>query len=891
MGATGLLKVKNRGLIVTESVPTADSDLTALPICWDWAATFDALQAQSTTARVSLSQVVVLVPFAQVMWAAKRAWLASRGDGPMPRFVTTIEWARSYGGADTTGHDVLMSPGLDQATALSLLEQLDLPRLEPHWLDHLAQQVVVAVHSLASVSAAQPPGRRSEWAADLLLQLNADGGGVARLDAVVKQLAVVWAGQSSWETDVLWDASVLDDSPLLCHIPGWSSDPLAQALLAHWAGQKMTGVLPTPVHQRTQIRTQWLPCADGQDEALEAAAAVIRHVNDSTRQVGLVALDRGMVRRIVRMLELQGVSVRDETGWRLSTSRIAARILAVLQAGLSQATAGDWVDAALQVNPNLTPAERLALSRWQDRSRWHPVWNGDVPGPLQKIRAALDNLSAARSWVKWGEAISGALRELGVWAEVEADPVGTQLIDTWGWHGRTAVNLPRRWQRMPLSAYLNWMRSAAEGASFRPEAHTQAAVTVVPLAQLAYREFDALVMCGCDAQSMPPAPKLPGPWTGAQRLALGLADLSDAAEQFSVAWSGALHMADATVCWRMQAGQETLGPSVWVLRAQAEMNPVGAAIGAFASQEGAPCERMSVQHHPVYPTAPGLTQEEMQLLPSTVSATRYQRLRDCPYRFFVRDILGLADPQETDDGASAKDFGSWIHKILQRFHSDPSVKDVNDHQDLQDRLDACARLAETDLDLGHSSMLVYWASWPPVRDGYAQWWMDWARQGTRVRDTEAQVSLALDEGLEMRGDIDRMDTLQSEDGLIGWVLDYKTESIEKTKRKIKTGLEDTQLAFYVTLAKEWGRINGADAQWRAGYVNVGYHPNRPGQAGTQYVEQTDADALGQRITEQVINDWRQMRDGKALRPLGEVPVCDYCSARGLCRRDHWEAQS
>ena len=311
MGATGLLKVKNRGLIVTESVPTADSDLTALPICWDWAATFDALQAQSTTARVSLSQVVVLVPFAQVMWAAKRAWLASRGDGPMPRFVTTSEWARSYGGADTTGHDVLMSPGLDQATALSLLEQLDLPRLEPHWLDHLAQQVVVAVHSLASVSAAQPPGRRSEWAADLLLQLNADGGGVARLDAVVKQLAVVWAGQSSWETDVLWDARVLDDSPLLCHIPGWSSDPLAQALLAHWAGQKMTGVLPTPVHQRTQLRTRWLPCVDGQDEALEAAAAVIRHVNDSTRQVGLVALDRGMVRRIVRMLELQGVSVRE----------------------------------------------------------------------------------------------------------------------------------------------------------------------------------------------------------------------------------------------------------------------------------------------------------------------------------------------------------------------------------------------------------------------------------------------------------------------------------------------------------------------------------------------------------------------------------------------------
>ena len=30
-----------------------------------------------------------------------------------------------------------------------------------------------------------------------------------------------------------------------------------------------------------------------------------------------------------------------------------------------------------------------------------------------------------------------------------------------------------------------------------------------------------------------------------------------------------------------------------------------------------------------------------------------------------------------------------------------------------------------------------------------------------------------------------------------------------------------------------------------------------------------------------------MRDGAALPALGEGPVCDFCEARGLCRRDHW----
>ncbi len=875
---------------MTESLPAADADLTHVPVCWDWSATFDALQAKTAEMEVPLNQVVALVPFAQVMWAAKRAWLALRGDGAMPRFLTTSEWASTYGRGEATSHDMLMSPGFDQATALSLLEQLNSARMEPQWLDHLAQETVAAAHSIGGVSAAQPPAQRSDWAAQRLHQLNADAGGVARLDAVVRQLAVVWAGQSSWDTDMLWDAKVSDETPLLCHIPGWGSDPLAEALLAHWKRSKEACVLPAPVQQRTGSRTHWLRCTDSQDEALEAASAVIRHVNASTRQVGLVALDRGLVRRIVSMLELQGVSVRDETGWRLSTSRIAARVLAILQAGLVHASAADWVDAVLQVEPHMSSDDRLALSQWWDRSRWKPRWQGVVPDNLQRAKASLQNLSASRSWKQWAADIPQALHDLGIWSAIEADAVGAQLIDTWGWSGRIAIDLPRRWQRMSLSAYLSWMRSAAEGAAFRPQAHLQAAVTVVPLAQLAYREFDALVMCGCDAQSMPPSPKLQGPWTGAQRVALGLPDLQQAARHFEDAWLGALKMTEATVCWRTQAGQETLGPSVWVRRAQAQEIGASTPFGSSSDREVTASELTKIRHEPVYPPAPDLTYGAEDLLPNTVSATRYQRLRDCPYRFFARDILGLADPKEDSEEASAKDFGSWLHKILQLFHADPSVKSLKDLTQLQTYLDDCARLAEAELDLEHSSMLVYRASWPPVRDGYLAWWLKWSAQGMRVGDTEAQVSFELQEGLQMRGDIDRIDVLEAADGTLGWVLDYKTEGLDKTKRKVKSGLENTQLAFYVALAKAWGRCHGIDAEWRAGYLNVSFYPASREKSGTEFIEQQEATGLAEQIIEKVTSDWRQMGAGVPLRPLGEAPVCDYCSARGLCRRDHWEVE-
>jgi ATP-dependent helicase/nuclease subunit B len=37
-------------------------------------------------------------------------------------------------------------------------------------------------------------------------------------------------------------------------------------------------------------------------------------------------------------------------------------------------------------------------------------------------------------------------------------------------------------------------------------------------------------------------------------------------------------------------------------------------------------------------------------------------------------------------------------------------------------------------------------------------------------------------------------------------------------------------------------------------------------------------------------DLVQLRAGAGLPALGEGAVCDYCDARGLCRRDHWAGE-
>ena len=105
------------------------------------------------------------------------------------------------------------------------------------------------------------------------------------------------------------------------------------------------------------------------------------------------------------------------------------------------------------------------------------------------------------------------------------------------------------------------------------------------------------------------------------------------------------------------------------------------------------------------------------------------------------------------------------------------------------------------------------------------------------------------------------------------VIDYKTESDSVTAQRIKTGAEDTQLAFYAALLSH--------DTLRAAYVNVGE------RGETKLHEQQEVVHLRDLLVEGIQHDFARIADGAPLPALGEGAVCDYCSARGLCRRDFW----
>ena len=84
--------------------------------------------------------------------------------------------------------------------------------------------------------------------------------------------------------------------------------------------------------RRRAARSALHAAGDPSDEAERAAACVLRHVEAGRVPVALAAIDRVLTRRIRAMLDVRGVAIRDETGWKLSTTRAAAHVMLALRA-------------------------------------------------------------------------------------------------------------------------------------------------------------------------------------------------------------------------------------------------------------------------------------------------------------------------------------------------------------------------------------------------------------------------------------------------------------------------------------------------------------------------------------------------------------------------------
>ena len=170
--------------------------------------------------------------------------------------------------------------------------------------------------------------------------------------------------------------------------------------------------------------------------------------------------------------------------------------------------------------------------------------------------------------------------------------------------------------------------------------------------------------------------------------------------------------------------------------------------------------------------------------------------------------------------------------------------------------------------LGEGEFLPFAATWPAVRAGYLDWLEKHEARGVAFDEGETEHSVQLG-GLTLAGRIDRID--RGPDGLL--VMDYKTEGLQSSKDRMKSPLEDTQLAFYALL------LPGEGLQ--AAYLNIG---ERGKVEAVPHPELAQAAHL---LREGIAAELRRIGQGAALPALGEGRACEFCAARGLCRKDSW----
>lgn len=873
----------------------------------DWRGAIARIQSELARCGAHPSRTVVLLPYAQLMTEAKAAWKEQAVNQAeayfLPRFETTQNWASSLGSYSAAPHDLRLDAAIDLLTAARLLAGAGLG-------EHaklLAPCLMEAAWGLAHVVASVPPEGRAVWALQASKVLNSGidfGSGfgfgfgseadVLAIEVAIGRIALAWAANSSYITDRLF----AQKPELLLVLEGFLAEPLADALKINlgdrgigFALQGDSKVVSTGALAGLSVYS----LADAESEAQMAAACVLTHLNAGRTPVGLVALDRLLTRRIRAMLGEQGVTVRDETGWKLSTTRAAATVMALLRACQNNASSDqvlDWLkDAPIFAGRTLLDLEvflrRVSVRNWRqlDPRKISGAVKGQAmaratantaseeteesvaaaesatcaPSPIDTFIKQVDSLRAnlvhPRSLVQWISELREALQSAGHWALLSEDNAGLAVLKALRL-ADDANELDSFSGAITANDFIDWVGQTLEAASFIPTHPDTHQVVILPLSQLLGRALPAVVLPGCDEQNLTLAPQVAGAWTRKQREGLGLASPEELAGVTRKAWQYALMSPRLDLLHRTSENGERLMPSALI-----QLHLLQGVVPSAAD----PRIRRDFEFQPSSMPRP----QGLKLPVTRLSSSAYEDMRRCPYRFFALRQLKLAETQELETDLSKRDFGNWLHGTLKRFHDALLLHTTPDFALRQILLDVSADQSMVELGFSKAEFLPFTAGWPRLRDGYLRWLSGHEATGQLYARGEVWLEIAMGE-LTLVGKIDRIDRMP--DGM-AMVIDYKTENATTTAKRIRVDSEDIQLAFYAALL--------SDDTLTGSYVNVGE------KEITKTYEQLAIVSQRDQLVDGILSDMARLTRGAELPAMGEGSACNFCAARGLCRKDFW----
>ena len=625
----------------------------------------------------------------------------------------------------------------------------------------------------------------------------------------------------------------------------------------------------TPLRARFSLS----PAPHLEAEARAIAAWVAAQLNDGKRDLALIALDRETARRVRALLERMDVLVADETGWTLSTTAAAAVIDRWLECVASDFPHIELLDllkspfvlGELAARQDQVMQLELALRRqgvaqgMADIQRLAYSQFGALPHWMAALFSARQNFAQTRAPLAvWLTRLLDSLVQLDV--TLKADAAGARVMDTLE---NVRHDLADDNEKYSFGEWRRWLNLALESASFI-DASVTSPIVLTSLPAARGRVFEAVAIIGADARHLPVYPA-PGVFSQSTRAQLGLPTAATEAAAATTDLIQLLSQGSTLLSWQAWHNDEPNPASPLVLRLQAlHLAAWGSQLPEQASAEPPACA--SVLPAACVQAAPSVLAAQ---LPLRYSPTAYQTLLDCPYRFFVKSVLGIHELDEADDALDKSDYGNALHRILKTFH---------DSQPPAERAAALAHLGElsaTEFTALPAYTKTVWAQrWASIQPAYIDAWLASVTQGWRYQSGETAFDMpfavaGLGEVI-LHGRMDRVDRRIDANGNEALaVIDYKTGAAQGLKAKLKNPAEAVQLPFYAWLAEA-----------AAAYLPINETPVVPLELNGE----TDIDAICRRLPELL-----EAIAAGAMLPAGGVDsVCKHCEARGLCRKGMWD---
>ena len=616
-----------------------------------------------------------------------------------------------------------------------------------------------------------------------------------------------------------------------------------------------------------------LAAPDMESEARTVANRIKSWLAEGRRDIAVIALDRMAARRLRAVLERDAILMQDETGWTFSTatvSHVLDRWFMLLQDNFYHRDLLDFLKSPF-VFDDLAPEARLdAVSALEKaiaqrnavyglEHMIHLAGHDECAALLVRMQRATSRYRTTRgeSISGWIEILLATLLDLGALDAIEADDAGRQLLDLLR---RLKQELAAETGRLSLASWRGWLNLQLDRAVFQ-DSEIESPIRLTHLAAARLRDFDAVVILGADAGHLPPKHKDAVLGEGLRR-ELGLPGLDERLTEARDALIDVLSRAGRVLLSRQsRRGQEPNAASPWLLLLEA--------FHELAYGAGLPAEACVELPHVAgcgqVPAAPRLT-----ALPERLSASAWQKLVSCPYRYFAHYGLGLGEADMVAEEMEKADYGELLHEILGIFHGrHPVLADTPKEALL-------AELTELGRQLfGEREKIFYLASgwrlrWERHAKAYLDWALGYEAQGWHWQESEREYERELElldgRQLTLFGRLDRLDV--GAQGRV--VLDYKSQSRQRLREKLALEGEDVQLPFY-------GLLTGAE---RAGLVAL--DDDKVDMIG---LDRPLAEVAGEEA-DRLRRVFADMAGGAAMPANGSAGTCAWCEMRGLCRKEH-----